>query len=104
LDNAALITTTIGAFLSGGFITAVGAVLVSNRKSQTDAKIAEMNAKTEDELKRERSAIEEWVNIHERDEAQIKELKAEVVELRNRVDAIQKSEAECRERCARKNN
>ena len=101
MDNATLIATLAGGILSGGFVTAIGAVFVSIRKSRTDAGIAEMNARTEDELKREKSAVEEWVNIHKRDEAQIKELKAEVTELRNRVDAIQKSEAECRERCAR---
>lgn len=101
MDNATLIATAIGGILSGGFVTAIGAVFVSIRKSRTDAGIAEMNARTEDELKREKSAIEEWGNIHERDEVQIKELKAEVVELRNRVDEMQRREAECEKRCAR---
>lgn len=100
MDTATIIGTAVTGILSGGFITAGAGAIVLVMKNRREGKIAELQATTDDESKRRRSAMAEMGEIIERYKSDIKEMQIELNELRTQIDKMREREAACEQRCA----
>lgn len=101
LDTATIVGSAITGLLTGGGLTAAAGAIVLVMKNRREGKIEELKAETDVKAKTRADALEEWSEIHKRDEAEIERLNTKVDTLQKRVDEFAAREAACEARCAR---